>query len=106
MITTGFCTSIYPELSLAVKKEDFSQKDIDNYIERNRKFLEKDNHYLGTWYDTENETIYIDVSVVYNDCKESRQLSLEKDQIAFFDFQTFDEIVVNRQATSGQNTIS
>ena len=52
------------------------------------------------------QTIYIDVSVVYDDCKESRQLSLEKDQIAFFDFQTFDEIVVNRQATSGQNTIS
>ena len=28
MITTGFCTSIYPELSLVVDKDKFSQKDI------------------------------------------------------------------------------
>lgn len=104
MITTGFCTSIYPELSLVVDKDKFSQKDIDSYIDKNRKILEQDNHYLGTWYDRENEVIYVDVSVVYDDCKESRQLSLEKDQIAFFDFQTFDEVVVNRQATSGQTS--
>lgn len=46
MITTEFCTSIYPELSLVVDKDKFSQKDIDSYIDKNRKILEQDNHYL------------------------------------------------------------
>lgn len=104
--SSGFCYSPYPEVSKTVKfSEDLAENKniLLNYLKENKELLEKENHYIGLWNDPETGIIYMDVSVHSMNAKEVRIGCKEKDQIAYFDLQTFESVTVNQNATSGQN---
>lgn len=75
----------------------------EDYCERNKDLLSKENHYVGTWNDPVTGKIYLDVSVNTMDAKEARKQCEDNDQIAYFDLQDFSSVTVNQNATSGQS---
>lgn len=104
--SSGFCYSPYPEVSKTVKFTDNLSENKEillNYLNENKSLLEKENHYIGLWNDPATGIIYMDVSVHSMNAKEVRIGCEEKDQIAYFDLQTFESVTVNQDATSGQN---
>lgn len=100
-ITRGFAYSPYPDLSRGIHKDNFKREDIDNYVADNKEVLQQEGNYLGVWHDPDTGIIYLDISTVTNDASEARVGCEEHDQIAFFDMQTFESVLVNREATSG-----
>ena len=100
----GFCYSPYPERSVEFNSvNDLTLSTYEDYCERNKDLLSKENHYVGTWNDPVTGKIYLDVSVNTMDAKEARTQCEEKDQIAYFDLQDFSSVTVNQNATSGQS---
>lgn len=97
----GFPYSPYPERSQAVHYKNITPKDLDDYVNNNRDLLSKPGNFLGLWHDPDSGLVYIDISVVTDDAAEARKQCLEKDQLAFFDLQTFQTVTVNENASSG-----
>jgi hypothetical protein len=46
--------------------------------------------------------VYLDVSIVTDTAAKAHELALAHDQIAYFDFQTFESVTVDANAKSGQ----
>lgn len=103
--TGGFMVSDKPELSYAIspgKTQEEIEAAVERYYKENEEFFEENPDYaLGLWNDPYDGTIYIDASRNLKDASDSRTLCQEKDQIAFFDLQTFESVTVNQNATSG-----
>lgn len=103
--TRGFSFSPYPERSLAIDG-DLTEQEFENilkdYYDKNKDLLDSSGHFLGFWRSNFDNKLYIDISIITDDCKKARKLCQNKDQQAFFDFQTFEAIEVDRKATSGQ----
>lgn len=97
----GFPYSPYPERSQAVHYKNITPKDLDDYVNNNRDLLSEPGNFLGLWHDPDSGLVYIDISVVTNDAAEARKQCLEKDQLPFFDLQTFQTVTVNENASSG-----
>ena len=102
LIKRGFAYSPYPEYSKAIPADKLTDKDISDYLEEHNEILAQDGHNLGVWHDPETGIVYLDISVVSTNIKQARKECKEKDQLAFFDMQTFSSVVVDRNATSGQ----
>lgn len=105
LVQSGFCVSPYPDQSLAIESdltdEEF-QKALDDYIEKNKEILDQPNHYVGLWKSPYDGALYVDISVVYEDAAYTRDVGEEKDQQGYFDMQTYEEITIDPNATSGQ----
>lgn len=100
----GFCYSPYPERSVEFSSvDDLTLSTYDEYCEKNKDLLSKENHYAGTWHDPATGKIYLDVSINTMDAKEARKQCEDNDQIAYFDLQDFTSVTVNQNATSGQS---
>lgn len=81
----AYSLSIYPERSKIVKVENFSMRDISNYMMKNSDLLSLKNHVLGGWFDTETGSIYLDISTVTNNLNAAKKLGKEFNQKAIFD---------------------
>jgi len=103
--SSGFCYSPYPELSKTIKVDDpvAFQDDLNNYFKENKEILNKEDHYIGLWNDPETGVVYLDISVNSMEAQEVREGCEKKDQIAYFDLQSFESVTVNQNATSGQS---
>lgn len=99
--TKGFAVSPYPERSFAKPVKDFTFSDLVDYAIKNRDAFANRDHYLGGWHDPASGKVFLDVSVVKTNRKEAHALALAKDQIAYFDLETFESVTVNEKATSG-----
>lgn len=101
----GFFVSVYPERGTILEpdatEEEF-RAAVEQFLKDNDDLLKKDKHVLGFWKSPTNHKTYIDVSVNVDDAGYARDLGDDKDQIAYFDSQTFEEITINANATSGQ----
>lgn len=73
-----------------VKVEDFTLDVILDYIFDNWSVLNEDKHCLGTWID--NEIVYIDISIVYDDRSSSIDIARAQGELAIFDLSTFETI--------------
>lgn len=109
MRMSGFAVSPYPERSFVIPTAQWNemtkkerQKTLINYAKNNADVLSDPDSYFGAWNDPETEALYLDVSVVLDDPFEAVEVAKEKDQIAYFDFQTFQDVTVDANATSGQ----
>lgn len=102
----GFMVSVYPERSLVIEPgldEKQFEKVLNDYIEQNSDLLYKQGNILGFWKsDGPDGNLYLDVSTVVEDASLARELGQNKDQIAYFDPQTFTSITIDENATSGQ----
>ncbi|MDE2100393.1 MAG: phage portal protein [Patescibacteria group bacterium] len=88
---SGYGVSPYPDRS-AVIDGKLSEDDVNKYVETNADLLQKDDHYLGIWQDTESGKTYLDVSVVKATQEEAESLGKQADQIAIFDYHAGNEI--------------
>lgn len=105
-VKNGFSVSPYPEYSVGLDIDGMDNATFKNtlseYIEEHKEVLSKDNHILGLWKSPFDKKLYLDISVVTSDASECRKVGLEKDQQAYFDFQTMSAITIDENATSGQ----
>lgn len=103
--SSGFCYSPYPELSKTIDVQDpiSFQDGLNNYFKENKEILNQNGHYIGLWNDPATGVVYLDISVNSMEAKEVRKGCEQKDQIAYFDLQTFESVTVNQNATSGQS---
>lgn len=101
----GFCHSPYPERSRVVAMpsttDDFARLSME-YLMDNRDLLSKDGNYLGLWRNPADDRLYVDVSVCDMDAHDVRDACAKHDQIAFWDIQLGEEVIVNPDARSGQ----
>ena len=103
---TGFIVSPYPKRSKMIPAgQPVRASDIKGYMDDNADLLSDEKNHLGGWRDPETGNVFLDVSIRVEDAKEARQLCLENDQIAFYDAQCGKEVDVNRDATSGQESL-
>ncbi|HAI39854.1 MAG TPA: hypothetical protein DCM40_18045, partial [Maribacter sp.] len=82
-------------LSRTINGRDITKKDLEEYRAANQELLDKDNHLaVGTWYDSENNITYLDVSVAVpaNKREEAIKLGKQYNQKAIFDLTTFEDI--------------
>lgn len=86
--TQGFAYSPYKDTETKIIKENFSDTDIDNFIEKYYDRLIQEGHHLGAWED--NGTIYLDISKVNPDENAAVADALANDQLALFDLSTFE----------------
>ena len=87
--------SIFPELSKTVKGRDITRKDLEDYRKANQGVLNSDKHLaVGTWYDSESNSTYLDVSVAIPLSKldEAKRLGVEYNQKAIFNLETFEDV--------------
>lgn len=105
-VKNGFSVSPYPEYSVGLDIDNMDNTTFKNtlseYIEEHKEVLSKENHILGLWKSPFDKKLYLDISVVTSDAGECRKVGLEKDQQAYFDFQTMSAITIDENATSGQ----
>lgn len=107
MASTGYAVSPFPERSKVLDVENLKPKElrkaITDYVAENMDLAEKENHYVGGWRDPQpGGKVYLDISIVVKDKEEAIRIAKAKDQIAVFDFQTFESIQVDANAKSGQ----
>lgn len=97
--------SPYSERSKMFKTvKDMTVDDIANYVVRNfDKWLEK-GHFLGGWHNPDNGNVFLDVVVGVKTHAEARKLAEENDQIAYYDMEAGNTVVVNKDAKSGQRS--
>ena len=105
-VKNGFSVSPYPEYSVGLDIDGMDNTTFKNklseYMTEHKEVLSKDNHILGLWKSPFDKKLYLDISVVTSDAGECRKIGLEKDQQAYFDFQTMSAITIDENATSGQ----
>jgi len=102
-----FAVSIYPENSVILDRKNFTTKDVYEFIRKNRKMLDKPNHFLGGWYDTESGKIYLDVSIAVKDKTKAVSLGKKFNQKSVFDLMSLKEINTGGTGESliGQNIL-
>ena len=86
---------IFPELGKIVKGGDVTKKELEEYRAANQELLDMDNHVaVGTWYDSESNQTYLDISVAIpiEMIEEAKQLGREYNQKAIFNLQTFEDV--------------
>ena len=81
--------------------DDFARLSME-YLMDNRDLLSKDGNYLGLWRNPADDRLYVDVSVCHMDAHDVRDACAKHDQIAFWDIQLGEEVIVNPDARSGQ----
>jgi hypothetical protein len=94
---TGFPTSgisvAIPGNEQIVKIGEFDPGDIAGYIKKVMPVLRDDpRNHLGAWFDKENGVVVLDVSRVFRDAAEARQMGIQWKQRAGFNLETFEEI--------------
>uniref|UniRef100_A0A6H1ZS43 RelA/SpoT domain-containing protein n=1 Tax=viral metagenome TaxID=1070528 RepID=A0A6H1ZS43_9ZZZZ len=87
-----FSVSIYPENTKLIDVGKLKTQDIYEFVRKNRKMLDKPNHFLGGWLDTESGKIFLDVSVSVKDKSKAIQLGKEFNQKSVYDLMNFKEI--------------
>jgi hypothetical protein len=83
-----------PGRELVVKPDWFSTTTVQEYVDNNITDLEDTNNYVGTWLDTNTDTIYLDVSVNVVNLYKAIQLGHKYHQLAIYDVVKQDTITL------------
>lgn len=102
---SGMCYSPYPERSFAKPVDELTPADMIRYVHQNKDLLSKEGNCIGVWHnrkeDGGDDQVYLDISCVTHSAEDARQKCVDSDQIAFFDMNRFEEVTVDRNASSG-----
>jgi len=91
-VTKGFAVSPYEERSKEIPRAEFGAESVYQYASANRDLLKQPDHNLGGWHDTENDSIWLDVSVVKSNQADAVKVAKDHNQKAIFNLETFEEI--------------
>ena len=92
-----------------VSFDDFASdpdKFIDAFVGRNIDKLEQDNYYIGTWTSTDddgNVWVYLDVSERFDNKEEALEAAKERDEIAIFGIEEFEEFFTDPEREAQKN---
>lgn len=105
--TAGFCASPYPEYSKVFNNaKEINHSSIlefmDNIERENEGIFSQEDLYIGLWNEPGSGKIYLDLSKRYNSAKDARIACEKNDQIAYYDLQMSESVIVDSKATSGQ----
>ena len=93
-LSSGFAVSTGQEFEIIIKKENFSILDIENFMKTNMWFFNRHSKAcLGAWEYQGN--IFLDISVVYENKEAAISQAKKLGEIAIFDLNNFNEIIVN-----------
>lgn len=88
--TTGYVVATPGEDRISA--DQFGPDNVARFRKRRAADLAKPDHYLGAWYDTETNTIALDVSVVLDDMNAAMDYGRSSNQDAIWDLNTNQEI--------------
>lgn len=95
-VTTGYAVSVRKDLE-RILPGMATKTQIEGYIFDNAFEFREAGNVLGVWYDDANKQTWLDVSVVVPSEVLVRQLALEHNQVAYYDFDKRQVVYVNRQ---------
>ncbi len=80
-----FNVAAYPELTLTIPFDDGSELAIQQFADEHIALLRKENHFLGTWHDTETDEIVLDIAVSVDSQADASRLAVAHDQNSIWD---------------------
>lgn len=91
-VTSGYAVAMFPERSKEVAVRDVTAADLKSYVDNNRSVLDTDGNMFGAWHDPETGIAWLDVSRVTAGKETAIALAKKQNQIAIFDFSTFESV--------------
>ena len=82
-----YAVSVYPEKSVFLPIEGFTQSLVEDFIRANRDLLSDPRNCVGVWYVREEDTLYLDVSTTLPNLEMAVRLGQEYNQIGIYDLQ-------------------
>lgn len=87
-----FAVSLYPERSVQVRGRSVSTRRLLAFVIQNQDLLADPRTAIGTWYNEEDDTTYLDVTAVLPDREQAVALGRQYNQIAIYDLLRGEEI--------------
>lgn len=85
-LVSGYAVSPYPMAERIIQDRALMAADLAAYLADYADLLSKPNHCLGVWID--EETTYLDVSIIVADAGTARRVALDHNQLAYFHLDT------------------
>jgi len=106
--STGFVYSPFRDKEWHKPIARVNVNDISSYMEEHADALAKEDHFLGTWYDSDTGEVFIDVVVVEPDRTKALDDALKAEQIAVWDIENSEVVETghgrqDRQEESGDS---
>ena len=80
-----FAVSVYPERTVRISGRQLSVSLIASYLRQNADLFRDPRVILGTWYNADEDTTYIDVTMICSAKDEAVRLAQANNQIAIYD---------------------
>lgn len=103
--TTRLSSGEVPTTGWAVAQKRYSTEikadqnpdanDIKRYIQSRWGALSQEGNYLGTWFDSETGSLWLDVTQVIPDGNDAYEWAKEQGEIAIFNLETFEEVTID-----------
>ena len=88
-----YAVSIYPERTAKIPGKDISKEQVRKYVSDNVPLFKSDSRLsLGTWYDADSNTTYLDISVTVRSFDKALKLAQSFNQKAIFDLMKMQEV--------------
>jgi hypothetical protein len=107
--TTKLSTGDVPTTGWAVAQRRYSTEitadhdpgpdDVKRYIQSRWSALAQEGNYLGTWYDSETGSLWLDVTQVKESGDEAYEWGKQQGEIAIFNLETFEEVTIDYSDT-------
>jgi hypothetical protein len=87
-----FAVSLYPERSVQTRGRVVPTQRLQAFIAKNQDLLHDPRNCIGTWYNEEDDAIYLDVTATLVDREQAIALGRQYDQIAIYELVDEEEI--------------
>ncbi len=87
-----FAVSLYPERSVLVRGRFIPRRWILSFLAQNRDLLRDPRNAVGTWYNEDDDTTYLDVTAMLPDREKAISFARQYNQIAIYDLLRTEEI--------------
>jgi hypothetical protein len=87
-----YAVSLYPERSVQVRGRFVPARRLQAFLTLNQDLLHDPRNAIGTWYNEDDNTTYLDVSAMLPDREQAISLARQYNQIAIYDLLQEEEI--------------
>ena len=90
-----YAVSVYPDRTALIPGREISTALLRVFILANRALLEDARNAVGTWYNPEEVSTYLDITTTLTNRAEAIALAMQYNQIAIYDLAAEEEIVTD-----------
>ncbi|HYN88412.1 MAG TPA: hypothetical protein VER55_07770 [Ardenticatenaceae bacterium] len=98
-----YAVSLYPDRGIVLEGKSIPQSLLRSFVLSNQDLLRDPRLSVGTFFDSESNTTYLDVSATLADRQQAIELGQRYNQISIFDLGTFEEIPTGGTGTTIPN---